>query len=100
VQLVDVAGNAGHEAYHVAHVGKAGWKDWNVVQYACEREFVLVTNNAADFRRLYASQPRSSSVIICVEPTTKHAPESHWWHPMPRKTHTEFTRDGTLLPRR
>jgi hypothetical protein len=26
VELVSVAGEAGHEAHHVAHVGRAGWK--------------------------------------------------------------------------
>jgi hypothetical protein len=41
----------------VAHVGKAGWKDWNVLRHACENDFVLVTNNAADFRKLYAEEP-------------------------------------------
>jgi hypothetical protein len=30
VDLVDVAGRAGHGAYHVAHIGEAGCKDWNV----------------------------------------------------------------------
>jgi predicted nuclease of predicted toxin-antitoxin system len=36
VDLVNVAGESGHEAQHVAHVGRAGWKDWNV-RYARER---------------------------------------------------------------
>ncbi|MGH8132693.1 MAG: DUF5615 family PIN-like protein [Steroidobacteraceae bacterium] len=52
VRLVVVAGEAGYEAHHVAHLGKEGWKDWNVASYACEKDFVLVTNNAADFRKL------------------------------------------------
>jgi hypothetical protein len=47
VDLVAVAGESGHEARHVAHVGRAGWKDWNVMHYASDRDFVLVTNNAA-----------------------------------------------------
>jgi Domain of unknown function (DUF5615) len=36
VDLVAVAGESGHEAQYVAHVGRAGWKDWNVVRYASE----------------------------------------------------------------
>ena len=32
----------------------SGWKDWNVVRYASDGDFVLVTNNASDFRQLYA----------------------------------------------
>jgi hypothetical protein len=34
VDCVAVAGQFGHEAQHVAHVGRAGWKDRNVVRYA------------------------------------------------------------------
>jgi predicted nuclease of predicted toxin-antitoxin system len=66
VQLVAVAGEAGHEAHHVAHVGKAGWKDWNVVHYAREQDFVLVTNNATDFRKLYAAQPLHAGLVILI----------------------------------
>jgi hypothetical protein len=36
VDLVTVAEESGNEAQHVAHVGRAGWKDWNVVRYALE----------------------------------------------------------------
>ena len=57
VDLVAVAGQCGHEARHVAHVGRAGWKDWNVARYASEGDFILVTNNASDFRQLYAAEP-------------------------------------------
>lgn len=52
IDLVSVAHETGHEAQHVAHVGKAGWKDWNVARYAAEGDFVVVTSNASDFRRL------------------------------------------------
>ena len=66
VDLVSVAGQAGHDAQHVAHVGKAGWKDWNVVRYASVGDFVLVTNNASDFRRLYAAQPLHAGLVILI----------------------------------
>lgn len=66
VELVTVAGEAGHEAHHVAHVGRAGWKDWNVLHYARERDFVLVTNNAADFRKLYATEPLHAGLVILI----------------------------------
>jgi predicted nuclease of predicted toxin-antitoxin system len=64
--LVAVAGKAGHGAQHVAHVGKSGWKDWNVARYAREGDFVLVTNNASDFRRLYAAEPLHAGLIILI----------------------------------
>ena len=66
VDLVAVASQAGHEAHHVAHVGKAGWKDWNVARHANDGDFVLVTNNASDFRRLYATQPLHAGLVIII----------------------------------
>jgi predicted nuclease of predicted toxin-antitoxin system len=66
VDLVTVAGQTGHDAQHVAHIGRAGWKDWNVVRYARDGDFVLVTNNASDFRRLYAAQPLHAGLIILI----------------------------------
>ena len=66
VDLVAVAGESGHEAQHVARVGRAGWKDWNVVRYAGEGDFILVTNNASDFRQLYAEQPLHAGLIILI----------------------------------
>jgi predicted nuclease of predicted toxin-antitoxin system len=66
VDLVTVAGESGHEAQHVAHVGRAGWKDWNVVRYAQEGDFILVTNNASDFRQLYEAQPIHAGLVILI----------------------------------
>lgn len=66
IDLVSVASQAGHEAQHVARVGKAGWKDWNVARHAAEGDFVLVTNNATDFRRLYAVQPVHAGLVIII----------------------------------
>jgi predicted nuclease of predicted toxin-antitoxin system len=70
VELVTVAAAAGYEAHHVAHVGKAGWKDWNVLRHACENDFVLVTNNAADFRTLYAEQSLHAGLMILIPNVT------------------------------
>jgi predicted nuclease of predicted toxin-antitoxin system len=66
IDLISVASSAGHEAQHVARIGKAGWKDWNVVRYAAGGDFVLVTNNASDFRKLYATTPLHAGLIIIV----------------------------------
>jgi len=66
IDLVSAAGQAGHEAQHVARVGKAGWKDWNVARYAAEGDFVVVTNNASDFRRLYAMQLLHAGLVIII----------------------------------
>jgi predicted nuclease of predicted toxin-antitoxin system len=66
IDLVAIAAQAGHEAHHIAHVGKAGWKDWNVVRYANGGDFVLVTNNASDFRRLYAREALHAGLVIII----------------------------------
>jgi len=66
IDLVSIASRAGHEAQHAAHVGKAGWQDWNVAGHASEGDFVLVTNNAADFPRIYAAQRLHAGLVIIV----------------------------------
>ena len=37
-----------------------------MVRYAREGDFVLVTNNASDFRQLYASQPLHAGLVILI----------------------------------
>lgn len=66
IELVAVANRAGHEAQHVAHIGRPGWKDWNVVRYAAASDFILVTNNASDFRRLYAKEALHAGLVILI----------------------------------
>ena len=66
LDLVGEARRAGFEAYHAAHVGKAGWEDWNLAVFAADNDLVVVTNNATDFRRLYARQPLHSGLILIL----------------------------------
>jgi len=54
VEIARAAETKGFEAHHIAHLGRAGWKDWMIVDYAIKHDFILVTNNASDFRLLYA----------------------------------------------
>jgi hypothetical protein len=41
-------------------------RTWNVVRYASDGDFVLVTNNASDFRQLYAAQPLHTGLVILI----------------------------------
>ena len=66
VELAREAERAGYEAHHVAHLGKASWKDWTIRDYAVKRDFILVTNNASDFRRLYAASDVHPGLVILV----------------------------------
>jgi hypothetical protein len=37
-------------AQHVAHIGLQGIKDWRLVPFLIQQDFVLVTRNSGDFR--------------------------------------------------
>ena len=41
-------------------------KDWHVLQHPREQDFILVTNNAVDFRRLYAAEPLHAGLVILL----------------------------------
>jgi len=71
IDLVTIAGQAGYEARHVAHVGKAGWKDWNVARAANDGDFILVTNNAGDFRKIYAKAAIHAGLVIIIPNVTR-----------------------------
>ena len=66
VELAREAERNGYEAHHVAHLGKASWKDWALRDYAIRHDFVLVTNNASDFRVLYATTDLHPGLVILV----------------------------------
>ena len=79
---MSVASGAGHEALHVADVGKAGWKDWNGVRYASDGDFVLVTNDTSDYRRLYAKQLLHAGLVIIIRTSVAQSNNNfsaaHW----------------------
>jgi Domain of unknown function (DUF5615) len=43
VELARDAERVGYDAHHVAHLGKASWKDWAIRDYALHGDFILVT---------------------------------------------------------
>jgi len=50
LDLRDRALTRGYEAAHVAHIGLAGTKDWDLMPYVLEEDWTLVTKNSVDFR--------------------------------------------------
>jgi predicted nuclease of predicted toxin-antitoxin system len=64
--LVEVAVLRGHEATHVTYRGWGGWQDWNLMPEILEGGFTFVTNNAKDFRRLYAQADIHDGLVILI----------------------------------
>jgi predicted nuclease of predicted toxin-antitoxin system len=64
--LVDVAVQRGHQATHVNYRGLSGVQDWNLMAPIREGVFAFVTNNAKDFRRLYAQEGIHAGLIILI----------------------------------
>lgn len=74
--LVEVAAARGHEATHVNYRGLSGVQDWNLMAPIREGEFTFVTNNAKDFRKLYAQEDIHAGLVILipnVPPTQQRA---------------------------
>jgi predicted nuclease of predicted toxin-antitoxin system len=64
--LVKVAHTAGYEAYHVVDLGKGGAKDYQLREIIVKEEFVFVTNNAKDFKRLLEQTELHPGLVIIV----------------------------------
>jgi predicted nuclease of predicted toxin-antitoxin system len=64
--LVAVAQDHGHECFHVNWIGLSGEADWDLMPRIIEENFTFVTNNARDFRRLYANEELHPGLVIIV----------------------------------
>jgi predicted nuclease of predicted toxin-antitoxin system len=64
--LVRVATDHHYEAYHVAHLGMSGLKDYELMPTIREKDFTFVTNNAVDFRRMFRNEPIHAGLVIIV----------------------------------
>ena len=62
--LIEVAVARGHLASHVTYRGLSGAQDWNLMAPIREGAFTFVTNNAKDFRRLYAIEEIHAGLVI------------------------------------
>lgn len=64
--LVEVGHAAGYETHHVNYLGLASTRDYDLIPKIIDGDFVFVTHNAVDFRRLYRSQSIHAGLIILV----------------------------------
>ena len=66
VKLPEVAHQRGFEATHVVHLGLGEWKDWNILDVVEKHGWVLVTNNAVEFRSRYRAIKIHPGVIFLL----------------------------------
>jgi hypothetical protein len=64
--LVAVAQAHGHDCFHVNWLGLSGETDWDLMPRIVEQDFTFVTNNARDFRKLYAKEELHAGLVIIV----------------------------------
>jgi predicted nuclease of predicted toxin-antitoxin system len=71
VRLPTLAHRRGFEATHVVHLGLRGWRDWNILEVIRRERWVLVTNNAIEFRSRYRSVTGHPGVVFLVPSVTR-----------------------------
>ncbi|MBY3258865.1 DUF5615 family PIN-like protein [Rhizobium laguerreae] len=64
--LVAVAKHYGHDGFHVNWLGLSGETDWDLMPRIVAEDFTFVTNNARDFRKLYAREALHAGLVIIV----------------------------------
>jgi predicted nuclease of predicted toxin-antitoxin system len=64
--LAEVGHAAGHEAHHVNFLGLTSTQDHDLILRILQGDFVFVTHNAVDFRRLYRAQPLHAGLVVLV----------------------------------
>ncbi|MGO7345347.1 DUF5615 family PIN-like protein [Rhizobium johnstonii] len=64
--LVAVAQHHGHDGFHVNWLGLSGETDWDLMPRIVAEDFTFVTNNARDFRKLYAREAVHAGLVIIV----------------------------------
>jgi len=66
VRLPEVAHKRGFEATHVIHLGLREWEDWSILEVVQKDGWVLVTNNAVEFRSRYRAIEIHPGVIFLL----------------------------------
>jgi len=64
--LTDIANKGGHEAHHVTRRGWSGFKDRQLREVIVREEFVFVTNNGRDFRKLMGELELHAGLIVII----------------------------------
>jgi predicted nuclease of predicted toxin-antitoxin system len=64
--LPETAHARGYEATHVNYYGLRQWKDWDILKVAEEEGWVLVTNNAIEFRGRFHNLEVHPGVVFLI----------------------------------
>jgi predicted nuclease of predicted toxin-antitoxin system len=64
--LVKLARSRGYEAMHVNHLGLRAETDWELLKIIAEDDWVLVTNNAIEFRGRYRDIELHPGVVFLI----------------------------------
>ena len=64
--LVAVAKARGYDAAYVPHIGKGGWQDWNLVPFAVDNDYIIVTVNRRDFLKQHAKFDIHPGLVILI----------------------------------
>ncbi len=70
--LVEPARERGFEAMHVNHLGLRTETDWDLLKLIAEQDWVLVTNNAIEFRGRYRGIELHPGVVFLL-PSVRRA---------------------------
>lgn len=62
--LLDVAAARGHDADFVPWIGKGGWQDWNLMPVILAEAYTFVTENRADFLRLFSVEQAHAGLVV------------------------------------
>ena len=73
VKLPILAHERGFEATHVIHRGLRRWKDWNILEIIRRGDWIMVTNNAVEFRARYQALPNHPGVIFLLPSVPRQA---------------------------
>jgi predicted nuclease of predicted toxin-antitoxin system len=66
VLLSEVAHARGYEATHINHYGLRKSKDWDILKVVAEEDWILVTNNAFEFRGRYQKLQIHPGVVFLI----------------------------------
>jgi predicted nuclease of predicted toxin-antitoxin system len=66
VLLPEVAHARGYEATHINHYGLHKSKDWDILKVVAEEDWILVTNNAFEFRGRYQRLEIHPGVVFLI----------------------------------